>query len=513
MASPRVTIIGAGLGGSLLGIYLARRGWEIHLFELRGDLRREPVEVGRSIKLTLAERGLAALGELGLAEHVKNNICVPLRGRAVHSGTGTVTYQPYGKDDHEVIHAFSRNDLNGFLLDIAEAEPTLRIHFHKRCIEIEKDAPAAIVRDNRTGEVTRVESDILIGADGAFSAVRRLMMVHERTDFQQEFLGWGYKELTIHSTAADLQPMDRHALHVWPCGDHMLFALPNIDGSLCGVCTLPFEGRHSFDSLADDADVDTLFRTHFADVVPFMPNAIAEFSKRPISSMVTIRTSRWHHKGKVLLIGDAAHSVVPFYGQGMNAAFEDCSILNRLIDRRGTNDWKAVFTEFQALRKPNTDMLAQLSIDNFHELRDTVRRPVVTARKRTSIFLNKLFRQHSIPLYTMISHSTMPYTEAVEIHRRQERIARWLGLDLVVGAVSLNVRLRTALAKRRAERLARVAAAEGRPEVVVQTVAVPLLSTAEKHETPISEESPVLHPGETPGPSPLPESASGSSPV
>jgi kynurenine 3-monooxygenase len=488
MVDPKVTIVGAGLGGSLLGIYLARRGWPVQLFELRGDLRREPAEVGRSIKLTLAERGLAALAELGLAEHVKKHICVPLHGRAVHSGTGTVTYQPYGKDDHEVIHSFSRNDLNGFLLDTAEAEPSLRIHFHQRCVEIDKESATATFCDTRTGAETRVEGDILIGSDGAFSAVRRMMMVRERIDYHQEFLPWGYKELTIEAMVEGLPTMDRHALHVWPCGDHMLFALPNIDGSLCGVCTLPFEGRHSFASLTGAEDVERMFRAHFADVLPYMPNAIEEFQSRPISEFVTVRTSRWHHKGSILLIGDAAHSVVPFYGQGMNAAFEDCAALDRLIDRRGTGDWHALFAEFQSLRKPNTDVLAQLSIENFHELRDTVRRPIVTARKRTSIFLNKLFRQHSVPLYTMISHSTMPYAEAVERHRRQERIARWLGLDLVVWAVSLNVRLRAALAKRRAARLAQAIAAEGGQEAVVQTIAAPLLGSATKHQRPGHEE-------------------------
>ena len=211
MAPPRITIIGAGLSGSLLGIYLARRGWPVELYELRGDLRREPVEAGRSIKLTLAERGLAALAEVGLAEHVKKHICVPLRGRAIHSGTGTVTYQAYGKDDNEVIHSFSRNDLNALLLDTAEAEPTLRIHFHQRCVDIDKESAAATFRDTRTGAETRVEADILIGSDGAFSTVRRLMMVRERIDYHQEFLPWGYKELTIEATAPGLPPMDRHA--------------------------------------------------------------------------------------------------------------------------------------------------------------------------------------------------------------------------------------------------------------------------------------------------------------
>lgn len=491
MATPRVTIIGAGLGGSLLGIYLARRGWDIQLYELRGDLRREPVEVGRSIKLTLAERGLAALGELGLAEHVKKHICVPLRARAIHSTTGTVTYQPYGKDDSEVIHSFSRNDLNAFLLDTAETVPNLRIHFHHRCIDIDKETATAKFLNTRTNEEVRVEADILIGSDGAYSAVRRMMMARERIDFHQEFLAWGYKELTIEATAEGLPPMDRHALHVWPYGHYMLFALPNIDGSLCGVCTLPFEGEHSFEKLSSREAVEEMFRTHFADAIPFMPNAVEEFQSRPISEMVSIRTSRWHHKGKILLIGDAAHSVVPFYGQGMNAAFEDCSVFNKLIDEMGTGNWHALFAKFQEMRKPNTDVLSQLSIENFHELCDTVRRPIVTARKRTSIFLNKLFRQHSMPLYTMISHTTMPYAEAVRRHRRQEKLARLLGLDLVVWLVSLNVRLRSALARRRAARLARAAAAEGRKGTVVQTVAAPLLGGSDEPRESVKSEEPV----------------------
>jgi kynurenine 3-monooxygenase len=235
---------------------------------------------------------------MSLAEHVKKHICVPLRGRAVHSGTGTVVSQPYGKDEREVIHSFSRNDLNGFLFDRAETEPYLRLHFNQRCVDIEKESAAAIFRDTRTGAESRVTADVLIGADGAFSAVRRMMMVRERIDYHQEFLPWGYKEITVEATADGLPPMDRHALHVWPCGDHMLFALPNIDGSLCGVCTLPFEGPHSFDALTSDSDVETMLNTHFADLMPFIPQALQEFQSRPISELVTIRTSRWHHKGR-----------------------------------------------------------------------------------------------------------------------------------------------------------------------------------------------------------------------
>jgi kynurenine 3-monooxygenase len=469
MAVPKITIVGAGLGGSLLAVYLARRGYDVHVFERRGDLRREPIEPGRSIKLTLAERGLAALRELGLEEEVKNRLCVPLRGRAVHAANGTVVYQPYGKNELEVIHSFSRNDLNGFLLTVGEKEPNLALHFHQRCVDLDKEHAAALFRDTRTGREIRFESDLVIGSDGAFSIVRQIMQRRERADFQQEFLPWGYKELSIRATAPGRPAMDHHAFHLWPCGDQFLFALPNVDGSLCGVCVLPYSGEQSWESLRTDDEILGLLQKRFGDVLPYMPDALPEFKSRPISSFITVRTSRWHYKDKVVLLGDAAHSVVPFYGQGMNAAFEDAAAFNGLLDAHH-GDWAKVLRDFQRLRKPGTDILAQLSVENFHELRDTVRRPIVMARKRTAILLNRLFRQHSVPLYTMISHTTMPLTECVEKHQRQERIARVLGLDLVVGLVSLWVRLRALRAAYKARKTAR----RGGPEAARATIAVPL---------------------------------------
>jgi kynurenine 3-monooxygenase len=452
VSTTKITIVGAGMSGPLLAIYLARRGFEVDVYERRGDLRREHVDAGKSIKLTLAERGLHALREVGLEDEVKRTCCIPLRGRAVHSGNGPVAFIPYGKDDREVIYSFSRTDLNRVLLDHADTWPNIRIHFHKKLLEIDKETASAVFRDDRTGAVERVEAGFIVGADGAFSTVRQQMQRGERADFRQDFLPWGYKELSIVAAPDGTHQMEKHALHIWPCGDHMLFALPNMDGSFNGVCTLPFEGEHGFNAIRSDEDVLALFRTYFGDALPFMPNLLQEFATRRVSEFLTIRTSRWHHKGKVVLVGDAVHTVVPFYGQGMNAAFEDCSILNQCIDRHAAGDWEAVFTEYQALRKCHTDVLAELSVSNFHELRDTVRRPIVAARKRTSIFLNRLLGQHSIPLYTMVSHSNMPYADCVARAHRQDWIARFLGLDLVVGAVALGVRLRAALARRRARK-------------------------------------------------------------
>jgi kynurenine 3-monooxygenase len=248
--------------------------------------------------------------------------------------------------------------------------------------------------------------------------------------------------------------MDKNALHIWPCGDYMLFALPNVDGSFNGVCVLPFQGEHSFEVTRTNEDVIHLFEEHFGDALPYMPDLLSEFWSRRTSEFLTIRTSRWHHKGKVVLVGDAVHTVVPFYGQGMNAGFEDCSILVRCLDRH-PGDLEAAFTEYQALRKHNTDALAELSTRNFDELRDTVRSARLAARKKTAILLSKLFPRLYLPLYTMISHSTRPYAECVARARRQERIARWLGADLLVGFFMLWVWVERARAHRRAARKTR----------------------------------------------------------
>jgi len=436
--TPRVTVIGAGMSGSLLAIFLARRGFEVDVYERRGDLRcREAGCSGRSIKMTLAERGLQALREIGLESEVMR-FCVPLRGRAVHTGQGEVTAQPYGKNDREVILSISRTDLNAVLLDHVGSFPNIRLHFHHRCCEIDRETAAAVFLDERTGETRQVQADFLVGADGAFSVVRQQMQRGLRTDFRQDFLAWGYKELTISARPDGTPGMDPNALHVWPCGNHMLFALPNVDGSFSGVCVLPFEGPQGFDSLRTDEDVLALFRTRFADALPLMPSLLEEFRTRKVSEFLTLRTSRWYHKDKVVLLGDCCHSVVPFYGQGMNAAFEDCAVLDACLGRH-PGDREAAFAEFQAARKPHTDVLAGLSENNFHELRDGVRSPVLTARKRTSILLNRCFPKAYVPIYTLISHSTTPYADCVERARRQDRIARWLGADLLVGAVSLLV--------------------------------------------------------------------------
>ncbi len=455
----RIVIVGAGMSGPLMAIHLARRGFSVDVYERRGDQRREPISGAKSIKLTLAARGLRALAEVGLAEQVKAKCCIPLYGRAVHGEDGVIASIPYGKNRDEVIYSFSRSDLNCLLLDTAESYPGIRFFFHHRCQEIDRESGAASFVDLRQERTLRVEADAIVGADGAFSTVRQQLQRGQVADFHQHFLDWGYKELSIVAAHGGRHQMDRHALHIWPRGDHMLFALPNLDGSFNAVCVLPFRGAASFESLAGGAEAERFFRHQFPDALPLMPRLAEEFDRCPVASFVTVTTSLWHHRGKVVLIGDACHAVVPFYGQGMNAAFEDCSLLDRCLDRH-PDDWHAAFGEYQALRRRNTDALAELSLQNFHELRDTVRRPIIAARKRTGIALNRLLQKSAQPIYTMVSHTDIPYAECVDRARRQDRIARWLGLDLVVWTVSLVVFLRRRLQRGRARNGAQDPAAQ-----------------------------------------------------
>src|SRR6185295_964359 len=323
-------------------------------------------------------------------------ISIPLRGRAVHSGEGDVTYVPYCNNDHEVIHSISRTDLNVMLLDAVAQYPQVRTHFHLRCVEIDKETAAAVFVDELSGERRRVEADALIGADGSFSLVRQQMHRGERVDYQQDFVEWGYKEMTIVGGPDGAHLLDKYALHIWPHGDRMLFALPNLDGSFSAVCILPFAGEHAFDSIRTEAEVFALFEERFADALPLMPYLAEEFASKKTGEFLTLRTSRWHHKGKVVLLGDACHAIIPFYGQGMNAAFEDCATLDDCLERH-PGDWAAAFAEFQAVRKKHTDVLGDLSKENFTELRDTMRSAVRVARKRAWVLANRLFPKTVVP--------------------------------------------------------------------------------------------------------------------
>ncbi|HEY8458908.1 MAG TPA: NAD(P)/FAD-dependent oxidoreductase [Blastocatellia bacterium] len=423
-----VCIVGAGLGGSLLAIYLARQGYQVEVYERRPDMRKEPVDAGRSINMTLAARGLQALAKVGLLESVLDQT-TPLKGRMIHAIDGAKTFQPYGKNKDEVIYSIVRNKLNIKLLDAAEALPNVELFFNHRCLNIDKESGTAQMRDEKSGQSKTIHPSFIIGADGAFSTVRQQMHKGVRAYYQQEFLDWGYKELHIPSGVGG--GLEDDALHIWPRGDFMLLAMPNRDRSVTCACILPFEGDPSFGSLKTEKQIIDFFAEQFPDALPLMPTLAEDFLRNPTVEMITTSTHPWHYKNRIVLIGDACHAVVPFYGQGMNAAFEDCVVLTECVSNAG-GDLGAGFARYQELRKKHTDALAKLSKDNFIELRKRVQSPMFVARKKIEVALNRLFPKAWMPLYTMVTHTTIPYAEALNRLQRRNRIARYFGIDILL---------------------------------------------------------------------------------
>ncbi|GIH27165.1 kynurenine 3-monooxygenase [Acrocarpospora phusangensis] len=410
-----VAIVGAGLAGSLMAIYLAKRGHRVEVFERRGDPRRGSAGEGRSINLGLSARGIRALRLAGLWEDVRPHT-VPMRGRYVHPRDGEPFFQPYGQDPTEILYSIRRDTLARVLVE--QAAPGVRFHFDAPCTGIERDVPALTV----TGH-GRVTPDYIVGADGAFSTVRQETHRGLPADFRQDFLDWGYKELHLPTT-------DRlEALHVWPGERGLMVAHPNVDGSLTCTLFMPYA------ELAALSDVAGFFRRNFPSAA--IPYVSAQFAANPVGHLVSVRTSHWHHADRVVLIGDACHAVYPFYGQGMNSAFEDCVVLDGCLADHPA-DRAAAFAAYQRARKPHTDVLADLSEDNFLELRDRLRSPLHRARKRLDTLLSRAFPGHWRPLYTMISHTAMPYGDALDRARAQDRLVLRAGLaGLVAGAAVL----------------------------------------------------------------------------
>jgi kynurenine 3-monooxygenase len=435
--SPHFTIVGAGLAGALLACYLGRDGYRVDLHEKRADPRVHDPERGRSINLALSVRGIQALREVGLAEDILHS-AIPMRGRMMHARDGALTFQPYGKDDSESINSVSRAGLNLALINAAAKYPGVRLFFEHRCTGIDLATGTLDIVDGQAQTPAHVPCEIAIGADGAYSAIRQQMQRHERFNYQQDYLSHGYRELAIPPGPGGSFLMEKHALHIWPRASFMMIALPNLDGSF--TCTLfwPYEGPNSFAALQTEADVLRYFREQFPDAVPLMPDLGQQFFANPVGPLLTVRCQPWHLDGRIALLGDACHAVVPFLGQGMNAAFEDCTVLTRCL-REHAPDWQAAFSAYEQRRKENTDALADLAIDNFLEMRDRVRSRWFLWKKRADILLHKLLPRWYLPLYTLITFTTVPYAAARRRAHRQERMVRWLlgGLALLVVALIL----------------------------------------------------------------------------
>ncbi len=412
----RVTIVGAGLVGSLISIYLAKRGYEVTVFESRYDMRTHAFGGGRSINLALSTRGIRALEEVGLAEHTKEH-SVPMNGRMMHNTQGHLTFQPYGEQG-QYINSISRTGLNMAL--VAEAEKKgVKFQFEHRCLNVDLDKTELTFQF--FGSTKHYPTDVIIGADGMFSSIRGAMKGSDPFDYSEHYVEHGYKELRIPPQEGGRFPIEKNALHIWPRESFMLIALPNPDATFTCTLFLPLEGEMSFAQLKSPEKIQAFFEKSFPDATPLMPTLIEDFRDNPTSSLVTIRCYPWA-KHDVLLMGDAAHGIVPFYGQGMNAGFEDCRIFNHLLNQFA-DDWESACTEFQRLRKPDADAIAQLALDNFVEMRDLVGTADFLLRKQIEARLHELYPKRWIPLYSMVTfHDHVRYSEAYETGKKQKKI-------------------------------------------------------------------------------------------
>ncbi|MBA3647135.1 MAG: FAD-dependent monooxygenase [Chitinophagales bacterium] len=417
-----VSIIGAGLVGSLLSIYLARRGYAVSVFERRPDMRKEKIAAGRSINLALSDRGWRGLDNVGLKDEV-TKIAIPMYGRMVHGTDGKQNLQPYGKTD-QAIYSVSRSALNKLLLNVAEQQPNIRINFNNRADRIDLDRREIIFNvqtffiENNTNfsastSSQKVQSfDLLFGADGAYSALRHSMQFTDRFNYSQSYIEHGYKELTIPAGINEHHLLYKNALHIWPRKNFMLIALPNLDGSFTCTLFFQFDGSLSFSTLKTEADIQHFFEEYFPDCIPLMPAYKEDFLNNPVASLVTVKCFPWTSEDKASLIGDAAHAMVPFFGQGMNCGFEDCTVLDDLISRHGEN-WQLILSEFESLRKPNADAIAELALNNFIEMRDLVADPHFLKKKKIEKLLTEKYPQEFISPYSMVSFSHIPYAEAL----------------------------------------------------------------------------------------------------
>lgn len=440
ISNDTITIVGAGLAGSLLAVFLARRGYALELYEQLPDMRREDVPAGRSINLALAERGIHALRRVGAYEAVAE-FTIPMRGRMVHPLNGESELQPYSIHPDEVIHAVHRARLNAVLLDQAESHDKVRIHFRHRLVGGDLETGLLEFLDESNGGNLRVAASPVIGADGAGSPLRGLIDEASGTRTESELLDHGYKELTIPPDAGGGFRMDSNALHIWPRGGYMLIALPNADRSFTATLFLPNRGEPGFDSLTDDDAVRDFFRRQFPDALPHIPELAHEFRERPTGVLGTVHCPQWHYRGRALVLGDAAHAIVPFHGQGMNCAFEDCTVLDDILEETGGGDWEEIFAAFQRRRRDNAEAIAAMALENYVEMRDSVRDPKFKLKKELERILERRHPDRFAPRYALVMFRRVPYAEALRRGREQEAI-----LDRLAATVDRTDQMDTTLA-------------------------------------------------------------------
>ena len=412
-----VTVVGAGLVGSLWSIYLAQRGYRVEVFERRADPRKTGIAEGRSINLALSDRGWAALEKVGMADAVRQS-AIPMYRRVMHAEDGALSFQPYGKEN-QAIYSVSRGGLNRLLVEAAEAHPQVTVHFGHRCVDADVERGRATFESAEGTQDSNGEA--LFATDGAFSQVRAKMQRRDRFNYEQEYIDHGYKELHIPPGADGRHQLEREALHIWPRGQHMLIALPNPDGSFTCTLFFPMEGAESFEALQTVEAARAFFAAQFRDALDLMPDFEAQWAANPVASLVIIRCSPWNVGGKTVLFGDASHAIVPFYGQGMNSGFEDCRVFDAVLEAHG-DDFENAFAEFAQKRKPDADAIAELAMRNFVEMRDLTAQPEFLLHKKIEARFSALHPGQWMPLYSQVTFSHIPYAEALAAGKRQDAL-------------------------------------------------------------------------------------------
>ncbi|NVJ67138.1 MAG: FAD-dependent monooxygenase [Gammaproteobacteria bacterium] len=422
-----ITIVGAGLVGSLMAIYLGQRGYKVTVFEKLPDIRKEAIPAGRSINLALANRGIRPLQQVGVMDKVKK-LLIPMKGRMLHDIVGGLQFQSYGQKPEEVIYSVSRAGLVSLLRDEAEATGNVSFYFKHKVDDIDFNANRITIKDWLNDKTLTQSFDILLGTDGAGSKVRRLMESHGIGDFSSELLEHNYKELTIPAGEDNSYLIDKEALHIWPRGGYMLIALPNLEGDFTVTLFMPKAGEPSFDQLTNKAAVDDFFKTQFKDAYDLIPNLTDLYFENPTGILGTVRSKDWYHKD-VLIFGDAAHAVVPFHGQGMNCGFEDCAELNSLLNRY-QDDWAQVMPAFELARKANANAIADMALENYVEMRDSVRDPKFQLKKAIAFELETKYPKQFIPRYSMVMFHHIPYATAQSRGAAQANILQQLSADI-----------------------------------------------------------------------------------
>ena len=417
-----ILIVGAGLCGSLLALRLGQRGFNVQVYEMRPDLRKVDISAGRSINLAFSDRGLKAIKLVGLEEKVKP-LCIPMNGRMLHDIEGNTVLAPYSGREHEYINSISRGDLNALLLDEAEALPNVNIHFNHKSTHVDFENTIAHFYNYETKNDVSIASDVIFGTDGAGSSLRKSYYLGKKFlfSFSQEYLTHGYKELSILPAENGGFKTFKNALHIWGRGNFMLIALPNLDGSFTVTLFLSYEeGEYNFNNLITKEKVLEFFQKYFKNALDLMPNLIDDFFKNPTSPLGTVKCSPWHYKGNTLLMGDAAHAIVPFYGQGMNASFEDVVEFDKYLD--DNKNWETIFKDFENSRKIDTDAIADLAIDNFHEMKGHVNNALFREKRSLEMALEKNFPTEYSSKYSLVTfNEDIGYYDAMTRGRAQDK--------------------------------------------------------------------------------------------